>query len=114
MTYRDFTGEGVEMRVEPKIDSKKRPAGRRENLTKAGMGRPKGARNKVSRDFIREIAAKNSYDPLTALIEVAKSDPKRAEEIAWRLMPYFHKPLPVNTDQAEGATKAVTVRLDLG
>jgi hypothetical protein len=78
------------------------------------MGRPKGAKNKVSRDFIREIAAKNSYDPMTALIEIAKKDPKRSEEIAWRLMPYFHKPLPVEQqDQADGA-KSVTVRLDLG
>ena len=102
------------MRVEPKIDAKKKSTGRRENLTKAGMGRPKGAKNKVSRDFIREIAAKNSYDPLNALIEIAKKDPKRAEDIAWRLMQYFHKPLPADSDQAEGATKAVTVRLDLG
>jgi hypothetical protein len=82
-------------------------------MTNAGRGRPKGVKNKVRRDIVREIAAKNSYDPLVELIKIAKADATKAEAIAWRLMPYFHRELPVE-DREDGSAKSLTLRLDLG
>jgi hypothetical protein len=101
------------MTVEPDLEKKKKTRGNPQNLTKAGHGRPKGSRNKVYGNVVREIAAKQSYDPLVELMKIAKTHPTRAEEIAWRLMPYFYRELPVE-DREDGSAKSLTLRLDLG
>jgi len=50
---------------------------------------------------------------LVELIKIAKADATKAEAIAWRLMPYFHRELPVE-DREDGSAKSLTLRLDLG
>jgi len=86
---------------------------RLKNLTRAGCGRVPGSKNALpTKKEIKKGLQSGDYDPMRKLIAIAESEGNspRAEAIHWKLLGYFHKPIPEDKDE-QG--RSLTVTLDL-